>query len=112
MGEWNTDYKTKQEIMPKPQTDMEMFVHECDYLASRKNIIVKDIEYNPNDFIVNEAAAVIEQIIALCKEKIASGTDRKVLLKLIADNNNSNADPRTIHTLAEAKKILKLIKEL
>ncbi len=112
MGEFNTDYKTKQEIMPKPQTDMEMFVHECDYLASRKNIIVKDIEYNPNDFIINEAAAVIEQIIALCKEKIANGADRKVLLKLIADNNNSNADPRTIHTLAEAEKILKLIKEL
>lgn len=98
--------------MPKPQTEAQFFLHQCDYLVSRKNIIVKDIEYNPNDFIMNEAAAVIEQIIALCKEKIANGTDRKVLLKLIADNNNSNADPRTIHTLAEAEKILKLIKAL
>lgn len=98
--------------MPKPQTEAQFFLHQCDYIASRKNFIVKDIEYNPNDFIINEAAAVIEQIIALCKEKIASGTDRKVLLKLIADNNNSNADPRTIHTLAEAEKILKLIKKL
>lgn len=98
--------------MPKPQTEAQFFLHQCDYLVSRKNIIVKDIKYNPNDFIINEAAAVIEQIISLCKEKIANGTDRKTLLKLIADNNNSNADPRTIHTLAEAKKILKLIKEM
>lgn len=112
MGSWNTDYKTNKEIMPKPQTDMEMFLHECDYLASRKNVIVEGIDYNPDDFIINEAAAVIEQIITLCKEKIANGTNRKVLLKLIADNNNGNADPRSIHTLSEAEKILKLVNNL
>lgn len=112
MGEWNSDYKTKSEIMPKPQTDIEMFVHECDYLASRKNIIINDIEYNPNDFIINEAAAIIKQIISLCKEKITNGYDRQKLIKLIADNNNGDSDPRNIHTLAEAKKILNLIKEL
>lgn len=112
MGEWNADYKTKKEIMPKPQTDMEMFVHECDYLASRKNIIVKDIEYNPNDFIINEASVVVEQIVALCKEKIANGCDREELKKIIADNNNGSPDPRQIHTRAEGEKILKLIKEM
>lgn len=96
--------------MPKPQTEAQFFLHQCDYLASRKNIIVKDIEYNPNDFIINEAAAVIKQIIALRKEKIANGTDRKVLLKLIADNNDGCGDPRKIHTLAEAKKILELVR--
>lgn len=112
MGEWNTDYKTKKEIMPKPQTDMEIFVHECDYLASRKNIIIQGIEYDPDDYIINEAATVIEQIISLCKEKIAGGADRNALVNLIADNNNGSADPRTIHTLAEAKKVLKLIKEI
>lgn len=36
MGQWNTDWKTKKEIMPKPTTSMERFVHMCDYLASRK----------------------------------------------------------------------------
>ena len=40
MGEWNTDYKTKQEILPKPKSDMQKFVHLCDYLASRKCIEV------------------------------------------------------------------------
>lgn len=36
MGEWNTDYKTKKEILPVPNNEMEKFVHLCDYLASRK----------------------------------------------------------------------------
>lgn len=106
MGEYNTDYRTKKEIMPKPQTDMEMFVHECDYLASRKNIIVQDIAYNPDDY------DIIKQIISLCKEKISCGYDRKELLKLIADNNNGNADPRTILKIDDARRILNLIKEI
>lgn len=36
MGQWNTDYRTHAEILPKPATQMEKFVHQCDYLASRK----------------------------------------------------------------------------
>lgn len=36
MGQWNTDWKTKKEIMPKPKTSMQRYVHMCDYLASRK----------------------------------------------------------------------------
>ena len=97
--------------MPKPQTDIEMFVHECDYLASRKPLIVKfEKPYNPNDYVLT-ATALVEEIIALCKFKIANGYDRQKLIRLIADNNNGSGDPRKIHTLAEAKKILKIIKE-
>lgn len=36
MGHWNTDYETKEEILPIPQTVLQKFVHLCDYLASRK----------------------------------------------------------------------------
>ncbi len=36
MGPWNTDYLTKEEILPKPHTKYQNFVHLCDYLASRK----------------------------------------------------------------------------
>jgi len=36
MGQWNTDWKGGTEIMPKPQTKAQAFVHLCDYLASRK----------------------------------------------------------------------------
>ncbi|AUN03430.1 hypothetical protein RSJ19_11065 [Clostridium botulinum] len=40
MGQWNTDYKTCEEILPKPQTEMQKFTHLCDYLASRKMLEV------------------------------------------------------------------------
>lgn len=40
MGQWNTDYRTRKEILPKPVTAMEKFVHQCDYLASRKYLEV------------------------------------------------------------------------
>lgn len=36
MGKWNTDYKSGKEVLPVPQTGMQKFVHQCDYLASRK----------------------------------------------------------------------------
>lgn len=41
MGQWNTDWKTKKEIMPKPSTSMQRYVHMCDYLASRKYLEFK-----------------------------------------------------------------------
>lgn len=35
MGQWNTnDYVNI--VLPKPKTQLEKFVHLCDYLASRK----------------------------------------------------------------------------
>lgn len=40
MGQWNTDYKTNEMILPFPQTKMQKFVHLCDYLASRKMLEV------------------------------------------------------------------------
>jgi hypothetical protein len=36
MGQWTKDFKTGQEILTKPTTKMQKFVHLCDYLASRK----------------------------------------------------------------------------
>lgn len=36
MGQWNIDYKTKEEILDKPTSVIQSFVHLCDYLASRK----------------------------------------------------------------------------
>ena len=41
MGEWNYDYLTKKEVLPKPKNELERFVHMCDYLASRKCFDVK-----------------------------------------------------------------------
>ncbi|ASN68336.1 hypothetical protein 10S11_74 [uncultured Caudovirales phage] len=45
MGQWNTDYKTGEEILPRPETELQKFVHLCDYLASRKMLEVNfDVE--------------------------------------------------------------------
>lgn len=38
MGEWDCDFKTKKKVLPRPETELEKFVHLCDYLASRKDI--------------------------------------------------------------------------
>ena len=43
MGKWNTGYKSKTEILPKPKTELQKFVHTCDYLASRRYLDV-DLE--------------------------------------------------------------------
>ena len=47
MGSWNKDYKTGEEILDKPETNMQKFVHMCDYLASRKFLEVnfEKVEY-------------------------------------------------------------------
>ena len=41
MGEWNVDPYTKEEVLPKPRTAEQRFVHMCDFLASRKFLVVK-----------------------------------------------------------------------
>lgn len=40
MGQWNTDYDGN-EVLPRPRTPEQVFVHMCDYLASRKFITVE-----------------------------------------------------------------------
>lgn len=48
MGPWNTDYLTKEEILPKPKNKYQSFVHMCDYLSSKKflnvNFVNDEIE--------------------------------------------------------------------
>lgn len=43
-GEWTTSKKMKL-VLPEPENDMEMFIHECDYLSSRNNIDMPIPEY-------------------------------------------------------------------
>ncbi|NLM62750.1 MAG: HD domain-containing protein [Mollicutes bacterium] len=47
MGEW-TRNKRGQEILPKPETKYQKFVHMCDYLASRKFI---NVEFKGNEIV-------------------------------------------------------------
>ncbi len=50
MGPWNTDYYTKEEILPKPKDKYQNFVHMCDYLASRKFL---QVEFDSEDNIAD-----------------------------------------------------------
>lgn len=43
MGQWTKDFKTGVEVLDKPKTAEQKFVHQCDYLASRKYLTV-DLE--------------------------------------------------------------------
>lgn len=48
MGEFNYDPYTKEEILPKPRTAEQRFVHMCDYLASRKFL---DVKFEDDDIV-------------------------------------------------------------
>lgn len=47
MGEWTKDYKGN-EILEKPKTKYQKFVHMCDFLSSRKFL---DIKFDGNEIV-------------------------------------------------------------
>lgn len=46
MGQWNTAPYARGVVLPKPNSSIDMFVHMCDYLASRKFLIFDFDVYN------------------------------------------------------------------
>lgn len=36
MGPWTKDYRSKREVLKRPETELQKFVHMCDYISSRK----------------------------------------------------------------------------
>lgn len=115
MGEWNTDYKTKKPIMPKPETDMEKFVHECDYLASRKSLIVKfDNYYDPKAYLA-KATALIDQVITFCREAIDTASNkeelRAYLYDIISALNYGEKNPFRLRDEQTAIRVLNTLKE-
>ncbi len=48
MGEWTYDNYQKKEVLPKPRTAEQRFVHMCDFLASRKFL---DIKFENNEIV-------------------------------------------------------------
>lgn len=115
MGQWNTDYKTKQEILPKPSTSVEKFVHMCDYIASRKDWTFNfpDGYYQPAQFETPDPIDyLIDSIITLCKKHIANGVDRTTLYSLIASYNNGNKNPASIKDVGVANTILDKLEEI
>lgn len=48
MGEFTIEPSTEKEVLPKPRTELQRFVHMCDYLASRKFL---DIDFDDGDIL-------------------------------------------------------------
>ena len=57
-GEWTTARRGSKTILPEPQNEAEIFVHECDYLASRSDIDMPIPEYLTEIFSESDANAV------------------------------------------------------
>ncbi len=64
-GEWTSSKRSKV-VLPEPETEMEIFVHECDILSSRSDIDMQPSEYlkgifgaekaelpNINEYVIN-----------------------------------------------------------
>ncbi len=50
MGPWTKDYQGN-EILPKPKSKYQNFVHMCDYLASRKTIL---LQFDQNNNVITD----------------------------------------------------------
>ena len=109
MGEWTTDYRTKKEILPKPVTEAQKFVHLCDWLASRKwlNVDFEDDIYDEATCAAaeNELNSTIDEIIAKCKQAVADGMEKTKLYEAITGVIGCN-NPKKIKTLYEAERVM------
>lgn len=122
MGQWNTDYKTKKEILPKPKTSLQKFVHQADYLASRKYLEFnfEDNYYKTEDYIINdttekpidELKETLAKIVDICKTKIEMGIDNNRLYSLIMIYNNNRKNPNSITDLSVAKELYEKLEEI
>ena len=122
MGAFNTDYRTKKEILPKPKTGPQNLVHLCDMLASRRwiNIDFGDDYYEPESKEDEPASGddvtklddIKAKTVKLCKEKIEGGLDSKDLYAMIAAENGGNRNPNSITDLAVAETVLHKLEEM
>lgn len=48
MGQWTYDTYQQKDVLPKPRTAEQRFVHMCDYLASRKFL---DVKFEDNQIV-------------------------------------------------------------
>lgn len=120
MGQWVTsNYSTI--TLPKPNSPLQMFVHECDYLASRKHIDLLIWDDNDSKIVEEEKRKIMEDekaiepmteaqlsyIRKLVKEY--SGTCEKLAIecKYSVDDNYSYLNKKTCSGfIAKMKKLI------
>lgn len=112
MGQWNTKFRSKVEIMPKPETEIQKFIHMCDYLASRKWLIIEFEDYYDGSYKAeSQTEKIISKIVTACKEKIESGVTRDTIYSIIKEVSGVR-NPNKITEQTVANKVLEKIKEL
>lgn len=116
MGQWNTNNRSSI-VLPKPETEVQRFVHLCDYMASRRYLIYEfEHPYEPAKFTISENKVALQNgisaLIDLCKQKIADGTDRELIYGIIAKFNNNVKNPTKIQTLDIVNKITSEVEAL
>ena len=122
MGQWNTDYRSKKAILPIPKTPAQKFVHQADYLASRKYLIFDfgDSYYEPEDDSQptsepekdRNLESKIAGIVDICKKLIESGVSRDDVYRIVSENNGGNRNPNSIKEVEVADTIKKKLEEL
>ena len=124
MGQWNTDYRSKKEILPKPKTAAQKFVHQADLLASRRwlNVDFEDDYYSgpqkeTDDSSATETdadlAAVVKEVVDLCKTLIDSDkVKRNDVLTTVSNLNENNRNPNSIKSIEIAYQVKKALEEL
>lgn len=115
MGQWNTDYKTRKAILPVPKTAAQKFVHQADYLASRKYLLFDfgDEYYEPVKPTAEAESptkdpaleSAISDIIDICKRAIDAGIVRSDVYRVISDKNGGNRNPNSISSVGAANTI-------
>ena len=89
MGPWNT-LKDGTVFVDKPQSNAQMLVHMCDYLASRRGIEIEGLdEYKPDwkqDVASEAQVKYIESLASKCKDKLSECGGDITIPKLYGDN--------------------------
>jgi len=89
MGQWTTsNYSTV--VLPKPQSSLQKFVSECDYLASRRSVDLLDI-WNDDDLKIIEANKVALAESEKNKEPKLTEAQEKYIRSLLAEYTDTCA---------------------
>lgn len=117
MGEWNTT-KRNSAVLPKPETQIQQFVHLCDYLASRKYLSfefseVQEDYYEPQKYQKKEdLSADIDAFIERCKDLIQQGVDRDLIYQTISDLNQGQRNPKRISSKSVLNRVVGAVEAL
>lgn len=96
MGQWSHSDRSSV-VLPVPISEEQIFVHMCDYLASRKYLIYENEngEYNPKNYeFATDIDVLRKQVVDKCIAAIQNGADRNELyakIESIAGVKNPNA---------------------